>query len=68
MSATLAALLGAALGAVTALTSAVLTNMVDLRKERARQLEARRTAHIQALREHTAVVFAEFFAIQHPVE
>jgi hypothetical protein len=66
--ATLAALLGTAIGAGTAFISAVLTNAVTLRNERARQMEARHTTQMQALREHTAVVFAELFAVQHPVE
>lgn len=68
MDATVAALLGASFGAVTALASAVLTSAVTLRTERSRQKEARKSSRVQALRDRTAVAFAELFAVQHATE
>jgi len=62
---TTAALAGALIGAATALVSGVLTGYVTLRNERTRNREAKRASHVQAVREHTAVFFAELFAIHH---
>jgi hypothetical protein len=64
---TTAALLGALVGAITGLVSATITNFVALRNERTRQEEARRASYVQALREHTAIAFAELFVVQHAI-
>ena len=55
MSATSAALLGAFIGAVAALVTAVLTNLGALRNERIRQEAAKRADYVQALRTQVAV-------------
>lgn len=65
MNGTSAALLGTLVGAITALASGALTNRVTLRNERSRQQEARRAAFVATLRQHTAVAFAELFALNH---
>jgi hypothetical protein len=51
------------IGAATAVGSVALTSYVALRSERVRHREARRASHVQTVREHTAVFFAELFAI-----
>lgn len=63
MSGTTAALLGALIGAVTALASGVLAGYFALRSERMRHREARKAAHVGSVRDHTAAFFAELFAI-----
>lgn len=63
MSGTTAALVGALIGAVTALASGVLAGYFALRSERMRHREAGRAAHVGSVREHTAAFFAELFAI-----
>ncbi len=63
-----AALLGALIGAVTAVVSAALTSIVALRNERLRREESKRAIDTEALRKETGIVFREFFAIQHSME
>ncbi|MGZ3472602.1 MAG: hypothetical protein ACXVA6_21785 [Isosphaeraceae bacterium] len=63
MSGTTAALVGALIGAVTALASGVLAGYFALRSERMRHREAGKAAHVGSVREHTAAFFAELFAI-----
>jgi len=58
-----AALVGALIGAVTALASGVLAGYFALRSERMRHREARKAAHVGSVRDHTAAFFAELFAI-----
>jgi hypothetical protein len=65
MSATSAALLGTLIGAITALASGMLTNLVALRNERSRQRAAKDAADVEILRQHTAVAFTEMFALNH---
>lgn len=57
----LIALLGAAIGAIAAITGSVITNMVAVRNENARQRESRHAAYVAALRKEAAAAFAEIY-------
>lgn len=65
MDATAAALLGAALGAITALAGAAITAYVALYNERQRRDEVERHAFTTALRAATADVFVQFYNFSH---
>jgi hypothetical protein len=65
LNAATAALLGASIAGTVALASSVLTNLVTLRNERFKQMEARRATYVEALRKQTGVAFAELFGLQH---
>lgn len=67
MSPTVAALLGAAAGAMAALVGSIVTNLVTVRNERLRHEKAEHAAYIAALREQAAGVFSAMFAIQHAI-
>ncbi|WP_433725680.1 hypothetical protein ACQP0C_31035 [Nocardia sp. CA-129566] len=62
------ALLGAAIGAISAIAGSVITNLVAVRNEAARQEENRRTTYIAALRKEAAAVFVEFYAFFGAIE
>ena len=68
MDATAAALLGAALGAITALAGAAITAYVALYNERQRRDEVERHAFTTALRAATADVFVQFHNFSHATD
>ncbi|GAA3398235.1 hypothetical protein [Cryptosporangium minutisporangium] len=67
MDATQTALIGAAIGAATAISAAALTSYVTLRSERIRQEQARRAVRTQTLRQHAADVFGAIFRISYAI-
>ncbi len=67
MDPTTAALLGALIGAVTALASAAFTSLVTLYNERKRREDAEKASFVQSLRSTTAAAFAEFYNFSHAI-
>lgn len=65
MDATTATILGTLIGALAAISSAVLAGLFSVRNERLRLIEAKRSADIAALRKAAGVAFEEIFAVQH---
>jgi hypothetical protein len=67
MDPTTSALLGALIGATTALASAAFTSAVTLFNERKRREDATKASFIQSLRSTTATTFAEFHNFSHAI-
>ncbi|WP_432871738.1 hypothetical protein [Microbispora rosea] len=65
MNPTTAALLGALIGAVTALASAAFTSLATLYNERKKREDAERAAFVQSLRSTSATAFAEIYNFSH---
>jgi|SRR5215472_12918420 len=68
MNATVAALLGSAIGAVAALGGAIATSVVALRNEGRREKSKAQSAYVSALRDRSGTVFAQFFKIVQEIE
>jgi hypothetical protein len=66
--ATVAALVGAMLGALAGFGSSVLTNVVAVKGQKVARESDRQREKSSLLRERTAIVFSEIFAVQHSVE
>lgn len=68
MNATIAALLGSLIGAVTGLAGSVLSSVVALKNARQSEESNARTEYIRTLRERSGTTFAQFFIMVQAIE